>query len=108
MIRPGSVAIGPTSVNADDFHDRVSLRSIAPFLSAKEVGLGNNALISYTASADATATYACINGGGNHPSYQKGDGERSGKCLGHILIGGRQEKVSQYEGRNHRDALPGS
>ena len=37
------------------------------FLSAKEAGLGNNALISYTASADATATYACINGGGNHP-----------------------------------------
>jgi hypothetical protein len=67
MIRAGSVAIGPTSVNADDFHDRVSLRSIAPFLSAKEAGLGNNALISYTASADATATYVCINGGGNHP-----------------------------------------
>jgi hypothetical protein len=36
-------------------------------VSFKEAGLGNNALISYTASADATATYACINGGGNHP-----------------------------------------
>jgi hypothetical protein len=36
-------------------------------VSFKEAGLGNNALINYTASADATATYACINGGGNHP-----------------------------------------
>jgi hypothetical protein len=36
-------------------------------VSFKEAGLCNNALISYTASADATATYACINGGGNHP-----------------------------------------
>ena len=36
-------------------------------VSFKESGLGNNALITYVASADATATYACINGGGNHP-----------------------------------------
>ncbi|MEW1908206.1 hypothetical protein AB0442_07065 [Kitasatospora sp. NPDC085895] len=33
----------------------------------KEAGLGDTVTISYTASADATATYACINGGGNHP-----------------------------------------
>jgi hypothetical protein len=31
-----------------------------------EAGLGN-ANIDYTLTADATATYACINGGGNHP-----------------------------------------
>jgi len=37
-------------------------------VSFKEAGLGNNALIDYTAAADGTATYACINGGGNHPS----------------------------------------
>jgi len=37
-------------------------------VSFKEAGLGNNALISYTAAADGTATYACINSGGNHPS----------------------------------------
>lgn len=36
-------------------------------VSFKEAGLGNNQLITYVASADATATYACINGGGNHP-----------------------------------------
>jgi hypothetical protein len=36
-------------------------------VSFKEAGLGDNQLISYTASADGTAIYACINGGGNHP-----------------------------------------
>jgi hypothetical protein len=36
-------------------------------VSFMESGLGNNQLITYVASADATATYACINGGGNHP-----------------------------------------
>jgi hypothetical protein len=33
----------------------------------KEAGLGDNLLITYVASADGTAVYACINGGGNHP-----------------------------------------
>lgn len=36
-------------------------------VSFKEAGLGNNQLITYRASANATAVYACINGGGNHP-----------------------------------------
>ncbi len=36
-------------------------------VSFKEAGLGDNQLITYVASADSTATYACINGGGNHP-----------------------------------------
>ncbi len=36
-------------------------------VSFKEAGLGNNVLITYAATADATATYACINGGGKHP-----------------------------------------
>jgi hypothetical protein len=31
-----------------------------------EAGLGNQN-VNYTLTADATATYACINGGGNHP-----------------------------------------
>ncbi len=34
----------------------------------KEAGLGNNALINYTASADATATVVCVNNGGANPS----------------------------------------
>lgn len=33
-----------------------------------EAGLGNiSGEVAYTLSADASATYACINGGGNHP-----------------------------------------
>src|SRR5262245_17383486 len=32
-----------------------------------EAGVGN-AQVNYTLTADSTATYACINGGGNHPS----------------------------------------
>src|SRR5205085_8780543 len=37
-------------------------------VSWKEAGLGNDVTITYTATANATASYACINGGGNHPS----------------------------------------
>jgi len=37
-------------------------------VSFKEAGLGNNVTIDYTAAAQGSATYACINGGGNHPS----------------------------------------
>ena len=36
-------------------------------VSWKEAGLGANALITYTASADATASYACVNHGGQCP-----------------------------------------
>ena len=37
-------------------------------VSFKEAGLGTNQLITYTASADATATYVCVNNGGANPS----------------------------------------
>jgi hypothetical protein len=37
-------------------------------VSFKEAGLGNNQNIKYTASADATATYVCVNRGGTNPS----------------------------------------
>jgi len=39
-------------------------------VSFKEAGLGDNQLISYVASADGSATYACINGGERHPQAQ--------------------------------------
>src|SRR5437588_12633024 len=32
-----------------------------------EAGLGDGTTTNYALSAEATATYACINGGGNHP-----------------------------------------
>ena len=34
----------------------------------KEAGLGTNQLITYTATANATATYVCVNNGGGNPS----------------------------------------
>jgi hypothetical protein len=37
-------------------------------VSFKEAGLGTNQLITYTANADATATYVCVNRGGANPS----------------------------------------
>lgn len=37
-------------------------------VSFKEAGLGTNQLINYVASADASATYVCVNNGGGNPS----------------------------------------
>jgi hypothetical protein len=37
-------------------------------VSFKEAGLGTNQLITYTATADATAVYVCVNRGGGNPS----------------------------------------
>jgi len=37
-------------------------------VSFKEAGLGTNQLTTYVASADATATYVCVNRGGANPS----------------------------------------
>ena len=39
-------------------------------VSFKEAGLGTNQNIDYVASADATATYVCVNRGGANPSAQ--------------------------------------
>src|ERR687897_2448713 len=36
----------------------------------KEAGLGTNQLINYTLTANATATYVCVNRGGANPSAQ--------------------------------------
>src|SRR5262249_22780238 len=36
-------------------------------VSWKEAGLGDNVTVKYELDAQGTATYACINGGGNHP-----------------------------------------
>jgi hypothetical protein len=66
----------------------------------KEVGLGNTVSTeAVTCSADATADYACINGGGNHPKASNketvsgpvsGGGEfpvRNGSTTGSITVG---------------------
>jgi hypothetical protein len=37
------------------------------FVTFKEVGLGDNAGTNYLVTADASATYGCVNNGSNHP-----------------------------------------
>lgn len=67
--------------------------------SFKEAGLGDVPTAEITCTADATAVYACINGGGNHPKASNketvngpvsGGGEfpvRNGQTTGTISVG---------------------
>jgi hypothetical protein len=59
---------GPAMADAPKFHSADSSVDNAGALVADfdERGLGNEN-IDYTLTADATAVYACLNGGGNHP-----------------------------------------
>jgi hypothetical protein len=59
---------GPAMADAPKFHSADSSVNNAGALVADfdERGLGNEN-IDYTLTADATAVYACINGGNNHP-----------------------------------------
>lgn len=59
-------AASPHFIRAD-----ASLQGTNLVVSFKEAGLGDNQNISYVASANATAEYACQNGGGNFPSDPK-------------------------------------
>jgi hypothetical protein len=58
----------PASADAPQFHSATSSVDNAGALVVNfdERGLGN-ANVDYTLTADATAVFACINGGGNHP-----------------------------------------
>ena len=58
----------PAWADAPKFHSATSSVNNAGALVVNfdERGLGNDN-IDYTLTADATAVYACINGGGNHP-----------------------------------------
>jgi len=60
--------VAAASADAPKFHSATSSVNSAGALvvSFDERGLGNEN-IDYTLTADASATYACINGGGNHP-----------------------------------------
>ncbi|SRR6266568_3832962 len=64
------LAVGPAFATSPHFINASASgpsRSGTLSVNFKEAGLGNDALISYQADANASATYACINGGGNHP-----------------------------------------
>ena len=62
------MATAPAGADAPKFHSATGsvTSSGALTVSFDERGLGNEN-IDYTLTADATAVYACINGGGNHP-----------------------------------------
>ncbi len=63
MAAPAALAVSPHFISASAKVDGTNL-----VVSFKEAGLGNNQLITYTANADATATYVCVNKGGANPS----------------------------------------
>lgn len=60
---PAALADSPHFISAS-----AKLSGANLVVSFKEAGLGNNQLINYVASADATAVYVCVNNGGGNPS----------------------------------------
>jgi hypothetical protein len=58
-----ALADSPHFINAS-----ASLSGTNLIVSWKEAGLGTNTLTSYTTTADATATFVCVNKGGANPS----------------------------------------
>jgi hypothetical protein len=64
--RPAALAVSPHFINASAAVN--SDGSLA--VNFKEAGLGTNELISYTAAAQGTATWVCVNKGGANPSAQ--------------------------------------
>jgi hypothetical protein len=63
MVASPALAANPHFINASASVDSAGNLIV----SWKEAGLGDNQLIAYTVTADASATYYCINGGGKHP-----------------------------------------
>jgi hypothetical protein len=63
---PAALAVSPHFISASaTVNTDGSLK-----VNFKEAGLGTNQLINYTASADGTATWVCVNNGGANPSAQ--------------------------------------
>lgn len=74
LIAGAAVALAVAPAYADSPHfvrSSASLNGDGTLTVAfKEAGLGTNQLIAYEASADASATYVCVNNGGANPSAQ--------------------------------------
>jgi hypothetical protein len=64
-------------------------------VSFKEAGLGDNQLISYVASADGTASYACVNGGGNHPKATNKETVKGPVSASGTFSSGKNGTISQ-------------
>jgi hypothetical protein len=72
VVGVAGLALGATAALADSPHFLKATASVDAsgnlICSFKEAGLGGTvATTNITCSADATAVYACLNGGGNHP-----------------------------------------
>jgi hypothetical protein len=66
MAAPAALAVSPHFVSTSG-----TLNSDGSLtVNFKEAGLGTNELISYLLTANATATYVCVNKGGANPSAQ--------------------------------------
>jgi hypothetical protein len=69
-----TMAIGMPAAHADSPHFVRASGSLnadgSLTVSFKEAGLGTNQLINYALTADATATWVCVNKGGANPSAQ--------------------------------------
>ncbi len=64
MAAPAALAVSPHFISASG-----TLNSDGSLtVKFKEAGLGTNQLINYELTADATATYVCVNRGGANPS----------------------------------------
>jgi hypothetical protein len=63
LVVPAALSVSPHFINAS-----AKLSGTNLVVSFKEAGLGTNQLINYTATANATATYVCVNRGGANPS----------------------------------------
>jgi hypothetical protein len=66
MAAPAALAVSPHFINATGTLNANGSLTVA----FKEAGLGTNQLINYTLTANATATYVCVNNGGANPSAQ--------------------------------------
>jgi hypothetical protein len=66
----GLVAQGASAVSPHFVRASAQISGVNLVVNFKEAGLGTNQLITYRASADATATYVCVNRGGANPSAQ--------------------------------------
>jgi hypothetical protein len=73
LVVTGLLALGATTASATSgahFFHKASTSSVnnagALVVAWDEAGVGQDTVF-YTLAADASATYACINGGGNHP-----------------------------------------
>jgi hypothetical protein len=63
---PAALAVSPHFINASAAVNTDGSLTV----NFKEAGLGTNQLINYTASAQGTATWVCVNKGGSNPSAQ--------------------------------------